>query len=102
MKHDLTKLETRILREFIAGLYAEPGFSDVSPEDLTLDGELTLQQVGGVLTSLQTKGVIFVETPADHQIMGNDYTFIYLDDSAYCYHREWADESGIEFVELPE
>ena len=53
-----TDKEKTVLKSLIAGLYAEPGFSDVTVSDLITD-ELNSNDIRGVLSSLTEKRVIW-------------------------------------------
>jgi len=100
-----TVKETTVLKSIIDNLYAEPGFSDVTADQLVTD-DLDIHAVGGVVSSLQKKGVIWVEelSPKTGHLglgeNGEGITIIYLNDEAYKYHKEWAEEEGIEYEPL--
>jgi len=99
-----TSKEKEVLNAIIAGLYAEPGFSDVSADDLVTD-ELNIHAIGGVIASLEKKGVVDIEelSPRTGHIglgaHGEGVTIIYLNEEFYHLHPEWAevyDASSIE------
>ena len=83
-----TQLETQVIEQFIGELYAEPGFSDVSPQDLEIKTTIPMRQLRGVLGSLTTKGVIFIE---DKRNIGTDMDIVYLNEDFYHLHPEWKD-----------
>ncbi len=97
MKHKLTSKEKIVLGRLIDALYAEPGFSDVVSDELT-GGELNSNAVRGVLSSLTEKGLVWSDIDAGYEIDGE--AIIYLDESGFCYHKEWAEDEGIEYIDL--
>ena len=106
--HKLTSKEKIVLGRLIDRLYAEPGFSDVVTGELTdtdsmfgiywEDGELNSHAVRGVLSSLGEKGLVWSDKDSGYEIDGE--AIIYLDESGFCYHKEWAEEEGIEYIDL--
>ena len=98
-----TKKEAEILRALIDNLYAEPGFSDVDAQDLAEVTGLGIQAVGGLLTQLEAKGILFVEelSPRTGHI-GMDENLIYLTETGERYHARWAEEEGLEALQIIE
>ena len=100
-----TDKETSVLKNIIDELYAEPGFSDVTADQLVTD-KLDIHAVGGVLSSLQKKGAIWVEelSPRTGHLglgeNGEGLSIIYLNDDHYKHHERWAEEEGIEYEPL--
>jgi len=84
---NLTGLEQEVLTSFINNLYAEPGFSDVSAEDIAVEIHININSVRGALGSLVKKGIV------DIVDMGTGYKIIYLCDDYYYLHPEWSSES---------
>ena len=78
-----TDLEEKVLKFFIDGLYAEPGFSDISPKDISKNTGIEMKVLRGVLASLVKKGVIFIEE-------NQGYDIVYLEESFYHLHPEWS------------
>jgi len=86
---NLTKLEETILSVLIDHLYAEPGFSDVSPQDLSENTGISMKSIRGVLASLVKKDIIWI---GDNDCQGIDFMMIvYLEESHYNLHPEWND-----------
>tara|TARA_R110001632_G_scaffold55161_5_gene135116 strand:- start:340 stop:642 length:303 start_codon:yes stop_codon:yes gene_type:complete len=86
---NLTQLEETILTELIDNLYAEPGFSDVSPQNLSKNTGISMKSIRGVLASLVKKDIIFL---GDNDCQGMDFCMIvYLNDNYYNLHPEWKD-----------
>jgi len=89
---NITTLETQVLTELIQGLYAEPGFSDVSDADLVRQTGIPAKSIRGVLGSLTKKGIIFQLTARELGI-DDPYcdfkTIVYLDDAHHNLHPEW-------------
>ena len=89
---DITELETKVLTELIQGLYAEPGYSDVSDTDLVEQTGIPAKSLRGVLGSLCKKGIIFQQTARE---LGVYYkgcgfnTIVYLADKHHNLHPEW-------------
>jgi hypothetical protein len=90
-KHNLqlTSMETQVMEAFIDDLYAEPGFSDVSPQDLQKKTGIPMASFKGVLGSLAKKGLIWI---ADGRDMGIEIDIVYLSDDHYHLHPLWKDE----------
>lgn len=101
-----TKLEAAVLRSLVDQLYAEPGFSDVDAGDISADTDIGLQAVGGVLTALTNKGVLFVEelSPRTGHLglgeNGQGVSIIYLTDLGEQFHARWAEERGVEWFPI--
>ena len=95
------------MRSLVDQLYAEPGFSDVSPEDLVDEG-MGIHAVGGVLTALTKKDVLFVEelSPRTGHLglgeNGEGLNIIYLTDLGEQFHARWAEERGVERLPIVE
>lgn len=86
---NLTQLEETILTELIDNLYAEPGFSDVSPQDLSENTGISIKSIRGVLASLVKKDIIWI---GDNDCKGIDFCkIVYLEESHYNLHPEWKD-----------
>lgn len=101
-----TKLEAAVLRSLVNQLYAEPGFSDVDAGDISADTGIGPQTVGGVLTALTKKGVLFVEelSPRTGHLglgeNGEGLNLIYLTDLGEQFHARWAEENGVEWFPI--
>ena len=92
---NITTLETQVLESLIQGLYAEPGFSDVSDTDLVNQTGIPSKSIRGVLGSLCKKGIIFQLTARELGIGGPDCDFntiVYLESAHHNLHPEWKDE----------
>ena len=87
--NNLTSLEQTVLNTFINELYAEPGFSDVSPQDLQQLTKIPMKSLRGVLGSLCKKNLIYIE---DKNYLGTDFDIVYLQGNAYHLHPEWKNE----------
>lgn len=85
---NLTPRETEVLIHFIDELYAEPGFSDVSPQDLSEICGIEMKYLRGILGSLTKKGVIDI---VDKEDLGCEADIVYLSEDYYKYHPEWKD-----------
>jgi hypothetical protein len=85
-KENLTVMEKQTLQSFIDDLYAEPGFSDVSPQDLSRRTGIPMKSLRGVLGSLVQKGYIWI---ADGRDMGIECDIVYLSESKYYLHYQW-------------
>jgi len=99
----LTKKETAVLQALIDGLYAEPGFSDVTISDLVNATDMTMETIKGVLGSLTKKGAVWSDD--DYRVStdsGNmdGEVIMYLGDSFTKHHKEWAAEEGVTFEPL--
>jgi hypothetical protein len=90
-KHNLqlTPMETQVMEAFISDLYAEPGFSDVSPQDLQRMTKIPMTSFKGVIGSLTKKGLIHI---ADGRDMGIEFDIVYLSSDYYYLHPEWKNE----------
>lgn len=96
-KQKFSVLEAQVLNCLVNSLYAEPGFSDVDAKDIAVALGRSEQSVGGVISQLVQKGVVFVEEyDANFQV----HKLIYLQEGAYHYHAEWAEAEGIEVWEI--
>ena len=84
-----TQLEDQVLGSFIGELYAEPGFSDVSPQDLSEWTKIPMSKLRGVLSSLIKKEVIEIW---DKETLGSDADIVYLKEAFYYLHPEWSQE----------
>ena len=84
-----TTLEKQVLDSFIEELYAEPGFSDVSPRDLVKPTGIKMSSLRGVLGSLTKKGVIDI---IDKEDLGSSDDIIYLNEDYFYLHPEWSKE----------
>lgn len=79
-----TELEQKVLDCLISKLFAEEGFSDVSPKDISKSTEIIMKSLRGVLGSLVKKGVIFI----DEREYGDEH-LIYLEEDFYYMHPRW-------------
>lgn len=79
----LTAMEQQTVDALIANLYAEPGFSDVSPQDLTRLTGIPAKALRGVLSSLKKKGIVWLDRP--HA----DVMIVYLATDYYHLHPTW-------------
>ena len=95
--NNLTSLEKTVLNTFINELYAEPGFSDVSPQDLQHLTKIPMKSLRGVLGSLCKKGIIYIE---DKKYLGSDFDIVYLLENSYHLHPEW--KNDIPYYDNPE
>ena len=86
-KENLTVLEKQTIQSFINDLYAEPGFSDVSPQDLSRLTKIPMKSLRGVLGSLVQKGYVSIADGKDMQL---DCDIVYLDESFYYLHPNWS------------
>lgn len=89
MSTTFTQLEDQVLTAFIKELYAEPGFSDVSPQDLSEWTKIPMNKLRGVLSSLIQKEVI---TIWDKEDLGSDADIVYLQEAFFYLHPEWSKE----------
>ena len=88
---DITELEEKVLTALINGLYAEPGFSDVSDVDLVQQTEIPAKSIRGVLGSLCKKRIIFQCTARELGIEGQGFnTLVYLQEKYHYLHPEWS------------
>jgi hypothetical protein len=87
MSTQFTKLEQTVIDAFIPELYAEPGFSDVSPQDLARLTKIPMRSLKGVLGSLTKKSVIEIW---DKDYLGSDADIVYLKEAFYHLHPEWS------------
>ena len=93
MKTEMTELEKKVIDNLINELYAEPGFSDVSIEDLEKMTEIPMKKLRGVLGSLTKKDVIWTMSAKELGVDRPGFTaIVYLADSHYYLHPEWKDE----------
>jgi DNA-binding IclR family transcriptional regulator len=86
---NLTEKEQSVLNALIAGLYAEEGFSDVCAGDLSKATGLNKQAVGGVLTSLQDKGYVWVSEAEYWMGQLEIPALVYLCEEHYDLHPKW-------------
>jgi len=87
MPTQFTKLEQAVIDAFIPELYAEPGFSDVSPQDLAKLTKIPMSSLRGVLGSLAKKSVISIW---DKEDLGSDADIVYLNEAFYYLHPKWS------------
>jgi len=87
MSTQFTKLEQAVIDAFIPELYAEPGFSDVSPQDLAKLTKIPMSSLRGVLGSLAKKSVISIW---DKEDLGSDADIVYLNEAFYYLHPKWS------------
>ena len=97
---EFTDKEKAVLKSLISGLYAEPGFSDVTVSDLITD-ELNSNAVRGFLSSLTEKTVVWSDDEyrisTDSGNMDGE-VIIYLGENFYGLHKEWAADKGVAFL----
>lgn len=97
---EFTDKEKAVLKSLINGLYAEPGFSDVTVSDLITD-ELNSNAVRGVLSSLTEKTVVWSDdeyrVSTDSGEMDGE-VIMYLNENFYGLHKEWAEIEGVAFI----
>jgi hypothetical protein len=62
---NLTQMEDKVLIALAEGMYAEYGFSDVGPSDLSKATGIPMNQLRGVLGSLSKKGHVYIEQRND-------------------------------------
>tara|TARA_Y100000389_G_scaffold151861_1_gene151668 strand:+ start:52 stop:339 length:288 start_codon:yes stop_codon:yes gene_type:complete len=84
---NLTEKEVIVIDQFINELYAEPGFSDVSPQDLAQSTKIPMKSLRGVLGSLTKKNIIYIE---DKEYLGTTADIVYLNEEFYYLHPEWS------------
>ncbi len=80
-----TDLEKKVIECLVSKLDAEPGFSDVVPEDLSTGTGILMITLRGVLSSLKKKGVIHIDAP-----LGEKFTIVYLQESFWGLHPRWS------------
>lgn len=83
-QYNLTEKESIMLSAFIYELYAEEGFSDVSPQDLQHITGISKRSYKGVLGSLAKKNILYIE---DKKYLGTETDIVYLTDIDL--HPEW-------------
>jgi len=97
---NFTDKEKGFLKDFIANLYAEPHFSDVTVSDFVND-DRNSNQVRGIISSLSEKGVVWSDdsyrVSTDSGEMDGE-VIIYLNDSFFGLHKRWAEDEGVEFT----
>ena len=81
-KLNLTTGEEEVLTDLISQLYAEPGFTDVSCEDIAHGSIYTLNQVKGYIGSLTKKGIVSTFDNGEYQL-------VILNEYYYYLHPEW-------------
>ena len=95
-QYNLTEKESIMLSAFINELYAEEGFSDVSPQDLQQITGIPKNSYKGVLGSLAKKNVLYIE---DKKYLGTEMDIVYLIDTDL--HPKWYQEK-IDWAEYEE
>ena len=83
----LTQLEQSILTSLIEHLYAEEGFSDVTPQEISDYIKVDIKSVRGGLGSLVSKGIIFID---EAKYNGSGHNFVNLHSSFYYLHPVWS------------
>ncbi len=86
-QYNLTEKESIMLSAFINELYAEEGYSDVSPQDLQKITGISRNSYKGVLGSLAKKGILMI---MDKRDLGSSADIVYLTDNAL--HPTWYQE----------
>lgn len=89
----LTQMENKALANLIANLYAEPGFSDHSPQDIARETKIPMKSLRGVLGSLSKKGYIFIY---EKEYLGSEMDIVYLSENYYHLHPEWKNDYPID------
>ena len=79
----LTELEQKVLDCFIGKLDAEPGFSDVSPNDIANATGIKMNSLRGVLSSLVRKQILSIDDSCG-------CTILYLEEKFYHLHPRWS------------
>jgi hypothetical protein len=87
-------MENQVLSNLIENLYAEPGFSDHSPQDISRETKIPMKSLRGVLGSLSKKGYIFIH---DKEYHGSEMDIVYLSENFYHLHPQWKDDYPYEF-----
>ena len=88
---NVTKLEAQVLQEIANGMYAEPGFSDFGPSDIT---GIEMRILRGVLGSLEKKGFIDIDHRETEGYKNQpDMHIIYLTGGAEGLVEHWVGES---------
>ena len=95
-QYSLTEKESIMLSAFVNELYAEEGFSDVSPQELQQITGIAKNSYKGVLGSLAKKNVLYVE---DKKYLGTEMDIVYLVDTDL--HPKWHQEK-IDWAEYEE
>jgi len=101
-------IQTLVTKE---NFYAEPGFSDVSPENVVdmLEDKMDQATVKRTLTSLYRKGLLFTDSFENTEMNGNGrwvnrkYKIIYLSEGLYHmigWNKDYYQTSEVENVEL--
>ena len=84
----LTELEEKTLNTFIGCLYAEPGFSDVDVNDISVCTGISTKIIRGALGSLVKKGVVTINTnDGGYDIIDLNVRYWYL------VSESWAEEA---------
>ena len=86
-QYSLTEKESIMLSAFVNELYAEEGFSDVSPQELQEITGISKNSYKGVLGSLAKKNVLYIE---DKKYLGTEMDIVYLVDTDL--HPKWYQE----------
>ena len=91
---ELTELEKRVGKALEVALYAECDFSDVECTDLAKTLELPVNTIKGVIGSLTKKGIAYT--------FDSDTNFRHdqLLELKPQYHKNWAEEQGLEYINL--
>ena len=101
MNHNFTEKEMIVLSRLIGCLYAEPGFSDVTVSQIVECGhDLNSHAVRGVLSSLSDKGVVYNDVESGYVCGETGEAIIYLDPSCWRYHKVWAEDESIEYIDI--
>jgi len=89
ISEELTIKEGIVMEQLIGALYAEPGFSDVSPRDLVKLTGIPMESLRGVLGSLTKKAIISIE---DNDEWSASEDIVYLNEDFYYMHPEWSQD----------
>ena len=93
----LTQMENQVLSDLIENLYAEPGFSDIAPIDISKSTGIPMNSLRGVLGSLSKKSIIWIASEDEY---GTDFPIVYLCSDYYYLHPEW--KNDIPYSDNPE
>jgi len=92
----VTELEAKVLTSLAGGMYAELGYSDFGPTDISKDTGINMNILRGVLGSLSKKGLIECDRREDEGYGKRiDMWICYLLDDAVGLVDIWREESNI-------
>jgi len=93
-KIELTELEKRVGKALEEALYAEYDFSDVDCMDLAKTLSLPVNTIKGAIGSLTKKGIAYT---FDSDSNFQHHQLLELKPQ---YHKNWASEQGLEYINL--